>query len=194
MQTTALLTLFCCLAQDASAFYATQSITLRPLHNISPSSRVGISLRCKHGRRFGGRTVLSPNLGRLKMSQPSIHSSSLIVSFYSAFEFIGHRLPSAFFKELGMIDDHPILLAIYFLSNLAFPAAGIRMLMVRDRPNRRLGWLIIMVGFISAAFHWYVFPNLMFRSTLLSLSSPCSALSQTPLLSGINIPWAARAR
>jgi hypothetical protein len=88
------------------------------------------------------------------MVLPAIQSSSVIGAIYSSFEFVGNRLPTGFFKELGLIDNHPVLLAVYFLSNLAFPAAGIRMLTARERPNRRLGWLIIMVGFVSAAFHW----------------------------------------
>ena len=118
----------------------------KPIHGSLDTQFTARSLSSKFGRSRG------------ELIQTAAHPAFYPSAIYEAFEFIGNRLPTAFFKELGMIDNHPVLLAIYFLSNLAFPAAGIRMLMVRERPNRRLGWLVILVGFISAAFHWWAPP------------------------------------
>lgn len=73
---------------------------------------------------------------------------------YALFEFIGRRLPTAFFKELGTPHRTPMWMAFFMLSNVAFPIAGIKILVSRERANRKLAIFVFLVGFISTAFHW----------------------------------------
>eukprot|EP00281_Chroomonas_sp_CCMP1168_P026939 CAMPEP_0206238932 /NCGR_PEP_ID=MMETSP0047_2-20121206/15092_1 /ASSEMBLY_ACC=CAM_ASM_000192 /TAXON_ID=195065 /ORGANISM="Chroomonas mesostigmatica_cf, Strain CCMP1168" /LENGTH=303 /DNA_ID=CAMNT_0053663527 /DNA_START=78 /DNA_END=989 /DNA_ORIENTATION=- len=73
---------------------------------------------------------------------------------YALFEFVGMRLPSAFFKELGTPHRTPTWMAFFLLSNIAFPIAGVKILLSRERANRKLAIFVFMVGFISTAFHW----------------------------------------
>jgi hypothetical protein len=73
---------------------------------------------------------------------------------YHLFEFVGRRLPRQFFTELGTPEHSSIWIALFLLSNIAFPIAGVKILATRERPNRKLAFFVFLVGAISTAFHW----------------------------------------
>ena len=164
----------CCLPEESSAFQIAGRLRFSAPIRKPSSSLCGSSFRW-HISNHAANHRYRHGLTQANSAMDPLFGGSI----YTLFEFIGKKLPTAFFKELGVIDDHPLLLAIYFLSNLAFPAAGVRMLTVRGRPNRRLGSLIILVGFISAAFHWYVtFRSQCSSTPLVTASEQASVFSR----------------
>uniref|UniRef100_A0A7S0UDC5 Post-GPI attachment to proteins factor 3 n=2 Tax=Hemiselmis andersenii TaxID=464988 RepID=A0A7S0UDC5_HEMAN len=75
---------------------------------------------------------------------------------YELFEFVGRMLPTAFFKQLGTPHKTPGWVALFLLSNIAFPIAGIKILTSRreEKPNKMLAIFVFLVGIVSTTFHW----------------------------------------
>lgn len=140
-----LLLSFLLLAPQAAGFsFATlQQLSLSHAHSISLRSRI---------------PTLRPHI---HSGIRSARSMDVIPIFYEGFdqgyamfEFIGRRLPKAFFKELGTPERSPVWMSFFLLSNIAFPIAGVKILTKREKTNKKLAVFVFIVGAVSTAFHW----------------------------------------